>query len=182
MTMATLDRLFPGPTTEGHEQATLAASVGGLGWRRASDVARPANLGALVMATPKVHSMAQAAARAGLLSDGQVEALLAERLREVEEAYLHTLDERERIRAEDFLRKARIAAAEQWHRAQAGAGEDAVGAPQADVAYVGDGEVLPVEGNSEVDGGQADIENVSRRLASPHLQKELCKLLDCIRG
>ena len=58
------------------------------------------------MATPKVHSMAQAAARAGLLSDGQVEALLAERLREVEEAYLHTLDERERIRAEDFLRKA----------------------------------------------------------------------------
>ena len=35
MTMATLDRLFPGLTTEGHEQATLAASVGGLGWRRA---------------------------------------------------------------------------------------------------------------------------------------------------
>ena len=39
-----MDGLLPGMTTEGHEQATLAAAVGGLGWRRASERARPANL------------------------------------------------------------------------------------------------------------------------------------------
>ena len=47
-----MERLFPGLTAEGHAQATLAASVGGLGWRTASDTARSANLGALVMGGP----------------------------------------------------------------------------------------------------------------------------------
>ena len=68
-TREAMDRLFPGLTPEAHEQATLAAVLGGLGWRRASDIAQAANLGALVAATPKVRSMAQAAVQAGLLPE-----------------------------------------------------------------------------------------------------------------
>ena len=65
-TRVELDRLFPGLTEESHSQASLGPSVGGLGWRRASEIACPANLGALIMAEPKVKSMAASAAHAGL--------------------------------------------------------------------------------------------------------------------
>jgi hypothetical protein len=68
-----MDRLFPGLTAEGREQASLAAAVGGLGWRRAKDTARPANLGALVSAGPKVRAMAAAAVHAGPIGAGQVD-------------------------------------------------------------------------------------------------------------
>ena len=88
LTRETMDRLFPGLTVEGHQQATLGAAKGGLGWRRATEIARPANLGALIMAAPKVHTMAKAAVRAGLLPEGQIEALLAQRTQEVETAYM----------------------------------------------------------------------------------------------
>eukprot|EP00973_Karenia_brevis_P002274 305165-Karenia_brevis.AAC.1 len=109
-----MDRLFPGMTPESHEQATLAAAVGGLGWRKASEVALPANLGALVMAAPKVRTMAAAAEKAGLLPVGSVDSLLQERTRQVEAAYMGRLDEFERVRAEVFLRQAREAADGQW--------------------------------------------------------------------
>ena len=88
-----MDRLFPGLTPESHEQATLSAYVGGLGWRRASEIALSANLGVIVMATPKIHSMAEAMVRAGLLRPGQIESVLATRTRQVEDTYLATLDE-----------------------------------------------------------------------------------------
>ena len=48
---STLERLFPGVTSEGLEQASLSAKESGLGWRRALDVARPANLGGLIAAS-----------------------------------------------------------------------------------------------------------------------------------
>ena len=107
-------RLFHGLTEQGHEQATLAADKGGLGWRSASVTARAANLGALVAAAPKVCSMAAAAVHAGLLDAGQVEARLEAWAHRVEAAYLLGLDELERVKAEDYLVRARAAAEDQW--------------------------------------------------------------------
>ena len=85
---STLDRLFPGLSDEGHEQTTLAAAKGGLGLKRARDSALAANLSALVMATPKVHSMAQAAIHAGLVHGGQIERELESTTARCETAYL----------------------------------------------------------------------------------------------
>ena len=180
----TMDRLFPGLEPEGYQQASLAASLGGLGWRSAADVARPAHLAALVMATPKVHSMAGAAVRAGLLPEGRIEALLAERTAEVEAAYLRGLDEREKSRAEEFIQKVKRSAAEQWRRLQGGSGGEQVQAPRIDATFVDDGvPAAPHDGSVDDggDGGRADHENASRRLASPHVQKELMRLQDCTR-
>ena len=86
-----IDRMFPGISAERHEQATFAARNGGLGWRRASDTARPANLSSLVMAAPKVRAMAAAAVHAGLLREAKIEGLLDEKLRLLEAAYLSQL-------------------------------------------------------------------------------------------
>ncbi len=181
VTESAMDRLFPGLTPEGREQATLAASVGGLGWRRARDVARAANLGALIMTIPKVRSMSAAAVRAGLLPEGGIEELLVGQVHEVEDVYLSDLDEAERERARDFLGKAKRAAEEQWRRVLIGSGAEGVPAPQANVEYSSAG-TPALQGNAdETDGGQTDPENASRRLASPHLQKELSRLLDCTR-
>jgi hypothetical protein len=69
---ATLERLFPGLSPEGFEQATLSAKESGIGWRLARDVARPAHLGALVAACPRVKDMLKACTIAGLPA-GQVE-------------------------------------------------------------------------------------------------------------
>ena len=73
---STADRLFSGLTDESHRQAALSVRLGGLGWRRATDIALPASLAALVAAAPKVKSMA-AAEKAGLLPVGQAGELLA---------------------------------------------------------------------------------------------------------
>ena len=62
---------------------------------------------------------------AGLLDHGQVEELMDARIRCMEEAYIGNLDERERIKAADFLTKARRAAEEQWDHAVGGAGSAA---------------------------------------------------------
>ena len=88
------------------------------------------------MATPKIHCMAQAASRAGLLGHGQAEDLLAEHFNEVQEAYLNMLDERERVRAEDVFSGRRDPQRQTSGRGLnmgSGAGEDAAGAPQANV-------------------------------------------------
>ena len=54
---STLDRLVPGLSEQGHQQAALGAKVGGLGWRPAVDIALAANLGALISAAPKITAM-----------------------------------------------------------------------------------------------------------------------------
>ena len=71
-----LDRLFPGLTEEGHDQASLGAAVGGLGWRSASYISVAANLGALVQAAPKIISMVGDATKAGLVAPGLLQARL----------------------------------------------------------------------------------------------------------
>ena len=97
------DRLFPGLTPESHEQASFGAAVGGLGWRTATDTARPANLAALLQAGPKVRGMAASASRAGLLPAGMLETRLSAKTQTAESGYLAALDEVERVKAEDFL-------------------------------------------------------------------------------
>ena len=174
-----MDRLFPGLSAEGHEQATLAPAYGGLGWRRASDIALPANLAALVMAGPKVRYMAEKAVHAGLLRAGQVEEHLAAKTRVAEETYMRGLDEREKLKATEFLRRAQRAAEEQWSRAMAGGGDASVGAPSADTAY-GDVDAAEESGRSITEEQEANDAS-PRRLTVPHLQKELSKLHDCTR-
>ena len=181
-TRAEMDRLFPGLTDEGHEQATFAPMYGGLGWRRASHSARPANLSALTVAGPKVRHMAAAAVHAGLLRPGQVEESFAARARRAEDEYMQGLDERERVKAAEFLAKARQAAVEQWERAVSGAGSASVQAPAVDAAYIAAAGPDPVAqaNDTSVAEGQ-DGEAGRRPLTMPHLQKELSKLYDCTR-
>lgn len=180
-TRTVMDRLFPGLGPESHEQASLGAALGGLGWRRATDTALPANLGALIMATPKVRTMAAAASHAGLLAPGQVEARIAARIARAEAAYLASLDELERVKAEEFLTKARDAAEHQWQQILSGNGSAGPEAPRAHAEYAGPDELAPSTIPDAQDGGSADPETSSRRLTAPHLQKELSKLRDCTR-
>ena len=177
-TRVELDRLFPGLTEESHSQASLGPSVGGLGWRRASEIARPANLGALIMAEPKVKSMAASAAHAGLLPAGQLEERLAAKIRRVEEAYLGSLDETERRQALELLQKAREASAEHWARIAGGHGE-AARPPIAPAAQLDEEEGSGVR--AEADDEEEDSHSRSRRLTPQHLQRELSKLVDRTR-
>ena len=173
-----LDRLFPGLTAEGHEQATMAPAVGGLGWRRASDSALPANLGALVLAGPKIRAMAGDAVKAGLLRAGQVEERLTARTHRVTEAFLRGLDELERVRAQEFLQKAHAAAEELWTQTARGDGVSVPAAPTAEAGY--DSQQGPVQR----DGGEGPNEagrGEGRRLSVPHVQSELTKLQDYTR-
>ena len=101
-----LDRMFPGLSNESHEQATCAASYGGIGWRSASHIARSACLSAMVLGAPKVAHMAAAACLAGLLILGQFEQHLAVRT----DRLALSLDEQERGKALGFLVKATAAA------------------------------------------------------------------------
>ena len=54
------------------------------------------NFGALVTATPQVQAMVQAAARAGLIPEGQGEQLLDQCASEAEASYLACMDAAER--------------------------------------------------------------------------------------
>lgn len=95
--------------------------------------------------------------------------------------YLSTLDELERVKAEDFLRRARQAAEENWQGVAAGGGGAGAQAPAADVTYTGDIEHSTNSVNDAHDGGGGDVEGSSRRLSAPRLQKELSRLEDCTR-
>ena len=177
----TMDRLFPGLPAEGHEQATLAAAFGGLGWRTASTTARPANLAALLQTGPKVRGMAAAAVHAGLLQVGQLEAKLDAWTQRVESAYLDNLDELERVKAEEYLTRVRTAAVTQWEQTLGAQVSASVRAPRADATYRNESDRNPVHLSSTDDGGSADADNSDRRLTVAHVQKELCKIQDCTR-
>ena len=174
-TRVEMDRLFPGLAAESHAQAALGPAVGGLGWRRATEIARPANLGALIMAEPKVRSMAASAAHAGLLRAGQLEGRLAAKIRRVEMAYLEGLDEVDRVQAADLLRQAKAAAAEHWSRLASG-DSTAARAPVAPAAQFGDDEPSTARASED----EASPER-SRRMTPQHLQRELSKLADRTR-
>ncbi len=76
--------------------------------------------------------MAAVAVHAGLLREGQVERHMEGKVRAAEQTYMQQLEEREKIKAGEFLRKARQAAAEQWSSMVNGRGSGAIRAPEAD--------------------------------------------------
>ncbi len=143
---------------------------------------QPTYLGALVMATPKVKAMGASAVRAGLLVDGQMEAKLEDRVRNAELAFLRSLDELERVKAEDFLGRVKAAASEQWQDVVMGRSSNRVRAPGADATYSSPNELTHSSpGLLPEDDDAPDIEAPGRKLTAPHVQKELAKLQDCTR-
>jgi len=175
-TFVAMTRLFPGITPEGRIQASLAASRGGLGWRNAADIALAANLAALIAATPKVHSLAKDAAKAGLLPLGALERAFSDRLTEVRQAFLATLDEAEATKALAYLARAAQAAEDQWLAVNSGKGWSATRAPRAEATYAGVEEFTVDPGDDALDASP------DGRVVTPgNLQKELCRLLDCTR-
>ena len=123
--------------------------------------------------------MAAAAEKAGLLPGGQADELLAALLQETTAAFLSTLDEHERLRAETFLTRASTAATVQWQLLQSGAGREAE-APRADASYVGE-EDFPATTAEEAEAEleEAAQEHRGGRFTAAHVQKELTKLVDC---
>ena len=177
----TLDRLFSGLTPEGHDQAALCAALGGLGWRKASDIARPANLAALVQTSPLVRGMAAVAVQAGLLPVGQLEAQLESDTQRAEFAYLEGLDEVERVKAEQFLSVAKDAAERQWQRSLIGSSGLDGPAPYADTSFAGHQEHYVGPQGGMIDEETGGPRAVGRRLTPMHIQRELTKIQDCTR-
>ena len=165
---ASLERLFPGITAEGHVQATLSAKESGLGCRQASDVARPAHLGALLAACPRVKDMLKECIVAGLLPVDQLENQLDGLIAAAEVSYLSELDESERVKAEDFLRRAKVAAAAAWERTRIAAPGPELIAPRIP-RDVGDNDDDDDAGVGRRRGG---------RISAPQLQRELSILID----
>ena len=161
----TLERLFPGITSEGYIQASLNDKKGGVGWRQAIDVARPAHLGALIAAAPRLKAMFQDCQCAGLFNASPLEERLARRIGDAETAFLECLDEIEKVMAEDFLRKAKESAEETWRHTALGLTERIPVAPR-----------VSREGGEyeEADGSPAR----GTKLTAPHLQRELSMLMD----
>lgn len=85
------------------------------------DIARPAHLGSFIADGPHVNDMIQAAAVAGPVSAESLGARLDDITATAESTYLGQLDEVEKVRAEEFLCRARAAAEEAWRRCVSGA-------------------------------------------------------------
>ena len=176
----TLDRLFPGLTEEGHKQAVLGASVGGLGWRSATDTALPANLAALTLAAPKIRAMAESMVTAGLLPAGILEAKLAAKIESVEVAFMPELDPGEQVKAQDFLTRAEQGAQQAWQALVEGSPGDIRG-PRADAEYSRPGDVPTASSSVTEDGGSADPESSNTSMVTSHVQGQLSRLADCTR-
>ena len=176
-----LDRLFPGIAAEGHEQATFAQTFGGLSWRRATDVARPAHLGSLVAVCPMVTDMCFQATKAGLLPAGVVERCLSEKVLRVRASYLDELDETEKVKAEEFLDQAAERSSALWEGLLSGSGGVSVHAPVANIVYTSDSQEPPTERADAAPPDSSAAESGRRPLNGLHLQKELARLQDCTR-
>ena len=161
----TLERLLPGVTEDGVQQAALSDKQGGLGWRQALDVARPAHLGGLIAAAPRVKSMFRACEQAGLLSASRLQDRLSRTLSAAEATYLQSLDEVEKVRAEDFIRRAKATAEVMWTNLLDGNTAREPVAPR----------VPRDEGEDEEDDG---VQTRSAKLSAPQLQRELSMLVD----
>ena len=126
----TLDRLVPGCDAEARLQASLGLRVGGLGMRRARDVALPAVIASRAVARPKVQQLDAELAKAGLLPAGR---LLAEHDAASGKAVgmlKAELDEAEATQVERLVAEAAATAAVAWLRRMEGKGDEAV-APRA---------------------------------------------------
>ena len=92
----------------------------GAGYRLASEIARSAHLGALLATNPLVTAMIADAVMAGLCSSSVLMAKLDQTLVNATASYYATLGEVERVRADEFMRRARVAAEESWAKAVGG--------------------------------------------------------------
>ena len=177
---SSLDRMFPGIGEEGHQQATLAASAGGLGWRAAATTALPANLAALVLGAPKIKFMAKAATTAGLIPAGLMESMLDTKVASVRANFLNELHEVEKVKAEAFLDRAVQSSNDAWEALGRGSGPSGANAPLADATYVSDGQVPTIPAH-DGDEGVTQTEAGSRSINTSHVQGQLARLLDCTR-
>ena len=175
-----LDRMFPGLTEEGHQQAVLGASVGGLGWRAAVSTALPANLAALILAAPRIQAMAKKATTAGLIPAGLLEARLAAQIDAVQSLYLGELDAPDQAKAKDYLARAVASAEQSWEALIAG-GRSSTSAPRADAEYARQGDIPTGADNGTTDGGDADPDSNSRSMVTSHVQGQLARLHDCTK-
>ena len=162
-----LERVFPGLTNEGHSESTLSAAEGGLGWRQALDVARPAHLGGLIATAPRVKAMIQAGADAGLLPAATLGQRFDAIVTTEESAYLGELDEVDKVQAEDFLRRAKLAAEAAWDRIVSGGTGPEHAGPR--VPHY-DGQ------NEDEDADERRMRGA--RISAPQLQRELSVLAD----
>ena len=135
----------------------------------------------MLLAQRRVRGMAAAAAHAGLLRPEQLEAHLEAWTRRVAEAYLSTLDELERIKADAYLVNVRNAAEREWNQSIGRISGNGVSAPRVDATYPRDGDTDVVQLSDAVDGGTGDEDRGGRRLHVPHVRKELAQLQDCTK-
>ena len=159
-------------TAEGHVQATLSAKEAGVGFRQASDVARPAHLGAFVAACPRVKEMIKSCTVAGLLPVSQLENQLDEQIAAAEVSYLGVLDEIEKVKAEDFIRRAKAAAEAAWEQMRTAAPGPTPNAPRI-ARDIGDND-------NDDDGGTG--RHRGGRISAPQLQHELSILTDATKA
>ncbi|CAK0851600.1 unnamed protein product, partial [Prorocentrum cordatum] len=151
----TLDRLVPGCDAESRAQASLSLRVGGLGMRRARDVALPAVVASRAMAREKVQQLDAELAKAGLLRAGQLLAEHAAAARRAVGMLRAEPDGVEAAEVEGLVAEAAHAAAAAWARRMEGKGGEAA-APRAQwTAFAEDERVAPAGGAEEPLGGGA---------------------------
>ena len=97
-------------------QATLSAGQSRIGFKRARDIAAPANLGALTGAKPRIQAMIQDAVLAGLLPKQHLESRLAAVIETYTSTYLSALDDEDKAMAKLYVQKAAQAADEAWQQ------------------------------------------------------------------
>ena len=111
-----LERLFPGFTEDSSEHAAPSAGQSGFGSDKSVDVARPAHLGALMAAKPRILDMNRGAATVCLLPEQPLPARLDTLVGTASTALLDALDDSENPTARLYLQKAAQAAAESWQQ------------------------------------------------------------------
>ena len=110
----TVDRLVPGLDRDGHEQASLAISVGGLGARQAKDTARAACVASRAVADAKVTSLDVALTKAGLIREGQLSNEHRRALQEDVTKLQNEIGEEVRSQVETLCKSAREEAEIEW--------------------------------------------------------------------
>ena len=95
---------------------------------------------------------------------------------------MESLDELERVKAKDFLRKAKYATEQYWSNADGGLHPVGVNSvPTADATYSSTDDHDQTPQGSEQDEDAPEVEGSGKRLSAFHLQKQLLRLLDCTR-
>ena len=114
--------------------------------------------------------MAADASHAGLLMCGFMEGHLEETTRTVEPRFLASLDPVERVTAEGFLARAKVAAAQSWEQTVQRLPNVTVHAPRADTALDG---AMATSRDAADGGGPPNYEARGRLVTAPLLQKKL---------